>query len=104
MLHLLTMLNWFLLIDPALPRPHVCNADKHTNGCSVPLGINAPYKKDFTPACNKHDICYGCVSAYFDSSEMSYNIGNYLLIVLKMHDHCRNSEHTRRSMSRIDPY
>ena len=67
MLHLLTMLNWFLLIDGALSRPQICNADKHANGCSVPLGINAPYKNDFTPACNKHDICYGCVSSCFIS-------------------------------------
>ncbi len=44
------------------PRPQICKADKYANGCSVPLGMAAPYKEQFTPACNKHDICYGCVS------------------------------------------
>ena len=53
---------FFGFIEKAWLRPQLCNADKHANGCSVPLGINAPYKSDFTPACNKHDICYGCVS------------------------------------------
>ncbi|KAK3733985.1 hypothetical protein QZH41_009840, partial [Actinostola sp. cb2023] len=37
-----------------------CLADQYSNGCSVPLGIATPYKGRFTPACNKHDICYGC--------------------------------------------
>ena len=46
------------------PNPNHCKADKHTNGCSVPLGMNAPFKDDFKPACNKHDICYGCVSLF----------------------------------------
>ena len=31
------------------------------NGCSVPFGINIPYKSTFTPACEKHDVCYYCV-------------------------------------------
>lgn len=42
-----------------------CAADGYSNGCSVPLGMEAPYKASFTPACNKHDICYGCVSILF---------------------------------------
>ena len=42
----------------------MCAADGHSNGCSVPLGMDAPYKTSFTPACNKHDICYGCVSTF----------------------------------------
>ena len=37
-----------------------CDADTYTNGCSVPLGLDTPFKKTFTEACNKHDICYGC--------------------------------------------
>ena len=69
MLRVLTMLNWFLVSDQTLARPQACSADKHANGCSVPLGINAPYKADFTPACNKHDICYGCVSTFFMSNK-----------------------------------
>eukprot|EP00112_Aurelia_sp_Birch-Aquarium-sp1_P007971 Seg187.12 transcript_id=Seg187.12/GoldUCD/mRNA.D3Y31 product="Conodipine-M alpha chain" protein_id=Seg187.12/GoldUCD/D3Y31 len=51
-------------IDLAWPRPEICKADKYANGCSVPLGMNAPYKDQFTPACNKHDICYGCGHHY----------------------------------------
>lgn len=61
-LYVLKVVYWLGFIERVWPRPQLCNADKHTNGCSVPLGINAPYKEDFTPACNKHDICYGCVS------------------------------------------
>ena len=33
---------------------------KH-NGCSVPGGLPFFYKKTFTPACVKHDVCYACV-------------------------------------------
>lgn len=40
----------------------VCDADRNTNGCSTPMGMNAPFKRQFTMACDKHDICYGCVS------------------------------------------
>ena len=33
-----------------------------SNGCSTPLS-NTPFKSDFTPACNQHDICYStCLS------------------------------------------
>ncbi|CAH3020341.1 unnamed protein product [Porites evermanni] len=31
-----------------------------TNGCSVPAGLPFFYKKTFTPACVKHDVCYSC--------------------------------------------
>ena len=34
----------------------------HVNGCSIPGDLPFFYKKKFTPACNKHDVCYGCVS------------------------------------------
>ncbi|XP_068697737.1 uncharacterized protein [Montipora foliosa] len=42
----------------------VCDADRTTNGCSTPMGMNAPFKHEFTPACDKHDICYGCGHHY----------------------------------------
>nr|XP_011438353.2 uncharacterized protein LOC105335906 [Crassostrea gigas] len=29
------------------------------NGCSVPL-LHFQYEPQFTPSCNKHDICYHC--------------------------------------------
>ena len=43
-------------------RPLSCAADKFADGCSVPSVFPAPFKKEFTSACNRHDICYGCVS------------------------------------------
>lgn len=42
----------------------VCEADRNTNGCSTPMGMDAPFKREFTPACDKHDICYGCGHHY----------------------------------------
>ena len=35
------------------------------NGCSVPFGLPFFYKREFTPACNKHDVCYYCVRLTF---------------------------------------
>lgn len=32
-----------------------------TNGCSVPGGLPFFYKATFSPACDKHDVCYSCV-------------------------------------------
>ncbi|XP_032220272.1 conodipine-P1 [Nematostella vectensis] len=34
-----------------------------TNGCS-PANVPLPYKETFTPACNKHDVCYSCGQHY----------------------------------------
>ena len=45
-------------------RPLSCAADKFADGCSVPSMIPAPFKMEFTHACNRHDICYGCVSFF----------------------------------------
>ena len=39
-----------------------CGDHGHVNGCSIPFGLPFFYKSQFTPACNKHDICYSCVS------------------------------------------
>lgn len=33
-----------------------------TNGCSIPGNLPFPYKRYFNKACNKHDVCYACVS------------------------------------------
>ena len=38
-----------------------CVSDEHINGCSTPTG-HEPYREEFTPACNEHDVCYFCVS------------------------------------------
>ena len=35
-----------------------------TNGCSVPFNLPYFYHKTFEPACNIHDVCYGCVSDF----------------------------------------
>lgn len=40
----------------------VCSNEKYTNGCSVPFGLPWFYKDEFAAVCNKHDICYACVS------------------------------------------
>ncbi|KAK7088418.1 hypothetical protein V1264_022342 [Littorina saxatilis] len=33
---------------------------KHSNGCSIPGGLGYFYKDEFTPPCDRHDICYAC--------------------------------------------
>ena len=39
---------------------------KMSNGCSIPLKIPIPYAYTlFKPACDRHDICYQCVSISF---------------------------------------
>ncbi|XP_078368170.1 uncharacterized protein LOC144651964 [Oculina patagonica] len=32
----------------------------YPNGCSIPGNLPFFYKRRFTPACNKHDVCYAC--------------------------------------------
>ncbi|XP_048770866.2 uncharacterized protein LOC125677000 [Ostrea edulis] len=34
--------------------------DGAVNGCSVPPLVHFNYETQFTPSCNKHDICYHC--------------------------------------------
>ena len=34
----------------------------HINGCSIPCDFPFIYKTKLTSACNKHDVCYSCVS------------------------------------------
>ena len=55
-----------------------CIADSRVNGCSIPLGLPFYYKREFTPSCHKHDICYFCVSTtvYYidDNSSSTLNI------------------------------
>ena len=41
-----------------------CDFNPYTNGCSSPTGKYTPYQRQFTQACNKHDVCYKCVSIY----------------------------------------
>lgn len=37
-----------------------CTVVNNINGCSTPLRLPFPYKSLFTPACNRHDVCYRC--------------------------------------------
>ena len=41
-----------------------CEADNHVNGCSIPFDAPVAYKTDFVQACNRHDVCYYCVSTF----------------------------------------
>ncbi len=49
-----------------------CPSSNHVNGCSIPLGAPFPYKKQFKPACDKHDVCYECVSKVYLISFMMF--------------------------------
>lgn len=55
---------WLLLLSMSWEVTSTSDCKINANGCSVPLGLPAPYKKTFTPACNKHDVCYYCVSLH----------------------------------------
>ncbi|XP_063406408.1 uncharacterized protein LOC134690368 [Mytilus trossulus] len=35
-----------------------------SSGCSIPLFKKFPYKRSFTPPCQRHDICYGCARKF----------------------------------------
>ena len=49
----------FLSLDPEVMSDSNCYIE--SNGCSVPGNLPFFYKKTFTPACVKHDVCYFCV-------------------------------------------
>lgn len=42
----------------------VCEVDRNINGCSIFMGINVLFKREFMLVCDKYDICYGCVSVF----------------------------------------
>ena len=53
------------MIFPKNNNGNIC--ERMTNGCSVPtiflkLGSTQEYSKLFEESCNRHDICYFCVS------------------------------------------
>ena len=48
-----------------LPLNQEVEARCYTNGCSVPGNLPYFYKRRFTPACNKHDVCYACVRDFY---------------------------------------
>ncbi|KAK3743876.1 hypothetical protein RRG08_048504 [Elysia crispata] len=48
-----------------LELPGTCRIyNPDANGCSSPFNLDFPFKKEFTPSCNRHDMCYGCAVAY----------------------------------------
>ena len=54
-----------LLFLFSLEQPEVAsnkNCFLNTDGCSIPLNLYFVYKKTFTPAYNRHGVCYNCVS------------------------------------------
>lgn len=61
----ITILSWLQLSTAQNARCFKRNPRLSTDGCSVPIFKKFPYKKVFEPACNRHDICYICVSKHF---------------------------------------
>ncbi|XP_020621452.1 uncharacterized protein LOC110059110 isoform X2 [Orbicella faveolata] len=59
---LATILLMILLMSPEVTSQSNCYIK--TNGCSVPFNLPFIYKKTFTPACVKHDVCYSCGEHY----------------------------------------
>uniref|UniRef100_A0A0K8TTR8 Conopeptide n=1 Tax=Conus lenavati TaxID=1519839 RepID=A0A0K8TTR8_CONLV len=41
-----------------------CDNHPTVNGCSVPDFLRVQHLKTLTPACNRHDVCYGCGAKY----------------------------------------
>lgn len=65
---------WLLLLSMSWEVNSRSDCKINANGCSVPLGLPAPYKKTFTPACDKHDVCYYCVSLHATLRSLFFTI------------------------------
>ena len=57
---ILVVLDMVLLGSALKTESAQCHVE--TNGCSIPKGVPRPFVETFTPACNRHDVCYRCVS------------------------------------------
>ena len=57
---ILVVLDMILLASALKAESPQCHVE--TNGCSIPKGVPRPFVETFTPACNRHDVCYRCVS------------------------------------------
>ena len=57
---ILVVLDMVLLASALKTESPQCHVE--TNGCSIPKGVPRPFVETFTPACNRHDVCYRCVS------------------------------------------
>ena len=51
-----------LVISLGVSLAYNCGDAPKTNGCNVWNIV--PYKSRFTNSCNKHDVCYSCVSVF----------------------------------------
>ena len=59
---LLTFLATILVSLVALTTAQSCSVLQEVNGCTIPFGLDIPFKNTFEPACLNHDVCYRCVS------------------------------------------
>ena len=58
-----------------------CISDDYVNGCSIPFRSYFPYAKFFEKACDKHDICYDCVSISFFYHLSNEQISSYFTML-----------------------
>ncbi|PVD21315.1 hypothetical protein C0Q70_19488 [Pomacea canaliculata] len=74
-------------------RREVCA--EHSNGCSIPGDLPFFYKNTFTPACDRHDMCYNCGSllGYTKDQCDQYFLNNMLKI-------CASVRRRRDTLSR----
>nr|QNH72515.1 toxin candidate TRINITY_DN91651_c0_g1_i1 [Pachycerianthus maua] len=62
--------------------PAVSECAVQQNGCSIPLKLPFFYKKSFTPACERHDICYSCGQLYgWSRNDCDVGFKNYMYSV-----------------------
>ena len=48
----------FAVAEQALAQGPWADLDWKSDGCSVPLNLNTPFRTEFTPACRVHDFAY----------------------------------------------
>ena len=65
-----------------------CISDDYVDGCSVPLkSVFFPYAYYFEKACDKHDVCYDCVSeASIILNQINLQLGNQCTIQTKFNN------------------
>ncbi|XP_066915435.1 uncharacterized protein [Clytia hemisphaerica] len=61
---LLTAFATILVSLVTMTTAQSCGVLKDVNGCSVPFGLEIPFKNTFEPACLNHDVCYRCGVTY----------------------------------------
>lgn len=48
----------FTIAEQTLARETWADLDWKSDGCSIPLNLNTPFRTEFTPACQVHDFAY----------------------------------------------